>query len=157
MQRSTPATLQPATCIQPRVPRLRPAVPRRSPPKQLKDPPPEKYSIEWYLERAKETERSKAAPDATRARLACARAARRLGHSSGSRLWAAPCTAGGCGGCRSQPERIEPTGSLSCAAVSVAHVKGSRAHVAPLHLQAGGSVAALALLTAVSAAAFVLF
>lgn len=40
---------------------------RRSPPKQLKDPPPEKYSIEWYLERAKETERSKAAPDATRA------------------------------------------------------------------------------------------
>ena len=54
---------------------------RRSPPKQLKDPPPEKYSIEWYLERAKETERSKAAPDATRARPACARAARRLRHS----------------------------------------------------------------------------
>ena len=68
---------------------------RRRTVQQQKDPPPEKYSIEWYLERAKETERSKAAPDATRARLACARAARRLGHSSGSRLWAAPCTAGG--------------------------------------------------------------
>jgi len=40
---------------------------RRGPPKQLKDPPPEKYSIEWYLERAKETERSKAAPDTKRA------------------------------------------------------------------------------------------
>ena len=46
---------------------------RRGPPKQLKDPPPEKYSIEWYLERAKETERSKAAPDTKRARQACAR------------------------------------------------------------------------------------
>ena len=124
---------------------------RRSPPKQLKDPPPEKYSIEWYLERAKETERSKAAPDATRARPACARAARRLRH----RLAALGCSLH-FGGCRSRPERTEPTESL-CAAVRVAHVRGSRAHVAPLHLQAGGSVAALALLTAASAAAFVLF
>lgn len=31
-----------------------------------KDPPPEKYSVEWYLERARETERSKATPDASR-------------------------------------------------------------------------------------------
>ena len=91
---------------------------RRSPPKQLKDPPPEKYSIEWYLERAKETERSKTAPDATRARPACARAARRLRH----RLAALGCFLH-CGGCRSPPERTEPTGSL-CAAVRVARVKG---------------------------------
>lgn len=34
--------------------------PRRQ--KEDKDPPPEKYSIEWYLERAQETERKNASP-----------------------------------------------------------------------------------------------
>ena len=40
----------------------------RKPRRQVedKDPPPEKYSVEWYLERARETERSKATPDASR-------------------------------------------------------------------------------------------
>ena len=39
---------------------------RHRAPQEEKDPPPEKYSIEWYLERARETERSKATPDASR-------------------------------------------------------------------------------------------
>ena len=72
MQHNDPATLHPQVPrLQPPVHRLQPYAPRRAPPKQLKDPPPEKYSIEWYLERAKETERSKAAPDTKRARQAC--------------------------------------------------------------------------------------
>ena len=33
---------------------------------EVKDPPPEKYSIEWYLERAAETERSKASAASSR-------------------------------------------------------------------------------------------
>jgi len=42
---------------------------RRAPPKQLKDPPPEKYSVEWYVLRAKESDaaRSMAAQDTERA------------------------------------------------------------------------------------------
>ena len=143
MPRHDPAAPQPPVPRrQPPAPNLQPYAPRRAPPKQLKDPPPEKYSVEWYVLRAKETERSKAAPDTKRARQACGSAVLLVWppgtQGLGTRLLLA----------LRRGASVNQSPVAACAEV---------AHVSPSHLQAGGSVAALALLTAASAAAYVLF